>query len=64
MDRVLRLLEPRLPQRQRARAIRKAVAFITQRLNGEDGLGAIFPAMADTVMAFTTLGYLRIIRTS
>ena len=59
VDRVLRLLEPRLPRRQRARAIRKAIAFITRRLNGEDGLGAIFPAMANTVMAFTTLGYAR-----
>ena len=57
VDRLLRLVEPRLPQRQRARAIRKAVAFVTLRLNGEDGLGAIFPAMANTVMAFTTLGY-------
>jgi squalene-hopene/tetraprenyl-beta-curcumene cyclase len=33
------------------------VAFITPRLNGEDGLGAIFPAMANTVMAFDRLGY-------
>jgi squalene-hopene/tetraprenyl-beta-curcumene cyclase len=27
------------------------------RLNGEDGIGAIFPAMAHTVMAFDQLGY-------
>ena len=35
----------------------KAVAFVTERLNGEDGLGAIFPAMANTVMMFDALGY-------
>ena len=36
------------PKRMRQRAIDKAVAFVTERLNGEDGLGAIFPAMANT----------------
>jgi len=28
------------------------VAFVKERLNGEDGLGAIFPAMANSVMMF------------
>jgi squalene-hopene/tetraprenyl-beta-curcumene cyclase len=46
---------PRMPTRQRA--IDRALAFITPRLNGEDGIGAIFPAMAHTVMAFDRLGY-------
>ena len=31
--------------------------FVTARLNGEDGLGGIYPAMANTVMMFDTLGY-------
>ena len=57
LDRLLRLAEPRFPKPARERALRAAVAFITERLNGEDGLGAIFPAMANTVMAFKTLGY-------
>src|SRR5690606_22672355 len=57
LDRGLRVAEPLFPRRTRERAIRQAVAFITERLNGEDGLGAIFPAMANTVMAFDTLGY-------
>jgi squalene-hopene/tetraprenyl-beta-curcumene cyclase len=57
LDRVLRMVEPFFPSRSRQRAIRRAVAFITERLNGEDGLGAIYPAMANTVMAFDTLGY-------
>ena len=33
--------------------------FATTRLNGEDGLGGIFPAMANMVMAFDQLGYPR-----
>jgi squalene-hopene/tetraprenyl-beta-curcumene cyclase len=40
-------------------AIQRALEFIKPRLNGEDGLGAIFPAMANTVMAFDALGYER-----
>jgi squalene-hopene/tetraprenyl-beta-curcumene cyclase len=45
------------PKRLRQRAIDSAVAFVTERLNGEDGLGAIFPAMANSVMMFDVLGY-------
>ena len=40
-----------------ARHRQGAVAFVTERLNGEDGLGAIFPAMANSVMMFDALGY-------
>jgi squalene-hopene/tetraprenyl-beta-curcumene cyclase len=40
----------------RARAIEAAVAFIEERLNGEDGLGAIYPPMANTVMMYEVLG--------
>ena len=57
LDMVLRRVEPMFPKRFRRRAIDKAVSFITRRLNGEDGLGGIFPAMANSVMAFRTLGY-------
>ena len=31
--------------------------FVTERLNGEDGLGAIFPAMANSAMMYQVLGY-------
>ncbi|HLF59014.1 MAG TPA: squalene--hopene cyclase [Alphaproteobacteria bacterium] len=58
-DRILRRAEPYFPQASRRRAIRKAVDFVTLRLNGEDGLGGIFPAMANAVMAFDQLGYPR-----
>ena len=57
LDRVLRSLEPLFPKKTRRRAIQAAVDFVTERLNGEDGVGAIFPAMANTVMAFHALGY-------
>ena len=56
-DRLLRVVEPYFPGAGRRRAIARAVAFIRQRLNGEEGLGGIFPAMANTVMAFRALGY-------
>jgi len=57
IDKVLRKVEPMLPRSARERAIKAAVSFIKPRLNGEEGLGGIFPAMANTVMAFEALGY-------
>jgi squalene-hopene/tetraprenyl-beta-curcumene cyclase len=57
LDRVLRVGEPYFPANARRRAIDKAVDFVTERLNGEDGLGGIFPAMANTVMMLECLGY-------
>jgi squalene-hopene/tetraprenyl-beta-curcumene cyclase len=56
LDRVLRLIEPLFPGKLRARAIDSAVAFVEERLNGEDGLGAIYPPMANTVMMYEALG--------
>lgn len=57
IDRVLGVLDPLVPHALRARAVAAAVRFTTERLNGEDGLGAIFPAMANSLMAFAALGY-------
>ncbi len=57
LDSLLRAAEPWFPRRARARAIDKAVAFVTERLNGEDGLGGIYPAIANSVMMFDTLGF-------
>jgi squalene-hopene/tetraprenyl-beta-curcumene cyclase len=57
VDIVLQKAEPAFPRTTRERAIEAAVAFVTERLNGEDGLGAIFPAMANSVMMFDALGY-------
>jgi squalene-hopene/tetraprenyl-beta-curcumene cyclase len=57
VDNLLRAAEPYFPKRTRQRAIDRAVAWVGERLNGEDGLGAIFPAMANSVMMFAVLGY-------
>ena len=59
IDAVLRRVEPRFPKGRRERAMQLAVEFVTERLNGDDGLGGIFPAMANSVMAFDALGYPR-----
>ena len=56
IDKILRVVEPLFPAFTRRRAIDKAVTFVKQRRNGEDGLGAIFPAMANSVMMFDALG--------
>jgi squalene-hopene/tetraprenyl-beta-curcumene cyclase len=57
LDHGLRRVEPWFPKAGRKRAIARAVAFMEERLNGLDGLGAIFPAMANSVMAMECLGY-------
>ncbi|MBX9795746.1 squalene--hopene cyclase [Sphingomonas sp.] len=57
LDRVLKAVEPLWPSATRNRAIRTCVDFVVERLNGEDGLGAIYPAMANSVMMFDCLGY-------
>lgn len=57
VDNVLRATEPHFPKGPRKRAIDRAVAWVTERLNGEDGLGAIYPAMANSVMMFDALGH-------
>jgi squalene-hopene/tetraprenyl-beta-curcumene cyclase len=57
VDGLLRAGEPLFPKRLRQRAIDKAVAFVTPRLNGEDGIGAIFPPMAYSLIMFDALGY-------
>jgi squalene-hopene/tetraprenyl-beta-curcumene cyclase len=57
LDVVLRVVEPMFPKRLRQRAIDSAVAFVEERLNGEDGIGAIFPPMVNAVMMYEALGY-------
>ena len=57
VDNLLRATEPLFPKATHQRAIDAAVAWVGERLNGEDGLGAIFPAMANSVMMYDVLGY-------
>ena len=56
-DQLGRRAEPLIAPLLQRRAIDRAMAFIHERLNGEDGLGAIFPAMANSLMAMDALGY-------
>jgi squalene-hopene/tetraprenyl-beta-curcumene cyclase len=56
VDAVLRPATKLFPKSLRRRAIQRAEDFVTERLNGEDGLGAIFPAMANATMMFDALG--------
>jgi squalene-hopene/tetraprenyl-beta-curcumene cyclase len=56
LDHILRLIEPLFPKKLRDRAIASALAFTEERLNGEDGMGAIYPPMANIVMMYDALG--------
>ena len=56
LDRLLKVVEPYWPKTLRQRAIDRCRRFVAERLNGEDGLGAIYPAMANAVMMYDALG--------
>ena len=56
LDAILRVVEPMFPKSLRKRAIDAALAFTEERLNGEDGMGAIYPPMANIVMMYDALG--------
>jgi squalene-hopene/tetraprenyl-beta-curcumene cyclase len=57
LDRLLKACDGLWPKRLRRRAIEACEVWVLERLNGEDGLGAIYPAMANSVMMFDLLGY-------
>ncbi|TCZ59772.1 squalene--hopene cyclase [Roseicella aquatilis] len=56
LDWVLQRVQHLFPAGARARAEAMAEAFVTERLNGEDGLGAIYPAMANAIWMYHCLG--------
>jgi squalene-hopene/tetraprenyl-beta-curcumene cyclase len=56
LDRVARMIDPLIPIALRERATRRAEAWIYDRLNGEDGLGAIFPAMVNALEVLAVRG--------
>src|SRR6202161_4802219 len=56
-DHVGRMIDPLIPARVRERATKRAETWVLERLNGEDGLGAIFPAMVNALEAMVILGY-------
>jgi squalene-hopene/tetraprenyl-beta-curcumene cyclase len=57
LDGVLKAGDGLWPSGLRQKALQRCVDFVVERLNGEDGLGAIYPAMANAVMMFAALGY-------
>jgi squalene-hopene/tetraprenyl-beta-curcumene cyclase len=57
IDVALKAADPLWPKALRTRAIEACRTFAVERLNGEDGLGAIYPAMANSVMMFDVLGH-------
>ena len=59
LDRCVRVIDPLIPKAMRRAATRRAESWFLERLNGEDGLGAIFPAMVNAVEAMVLLGYPR-----
>ncbi|MGF1670668.1 MAG: squalene--hopene cyclase [Balneolaceae bacterium] len=50
-------IEGFIPSKLRSYATKKAESWFIERLNGEDGLGAIFPAMVNAYEALDFLGY-------
>ena len=57
LDKLGRSLDRLIPAALRAHALRRAEAWTLERLNGEDGLGAIFPAMVNAVEVLVARGY-------
>ncbi|HVW69215.1 MAG TPA: squalene--hopene cyclase [Steroidobacteraceae bacterium] len=57
LDRCARVIDPLIPKAMRRAATRCAETWFLERLNGEDGLGAIFPAMVNALEAMVFLGY-------
>jgi squalene-hopene/tetraprenyl-beta-curcumene cyclase len=57
VDLLLKLWEASRLRPLRERALARAEAWILARLEDSDGLGAIFPSVVNTIMAFRTLGY-------
>lgn len=57
IDRILKLVEKTPVKPFRNLALRKAEEWIVSRIEDSDGLGAIFPAMVNSVLAMQALGY-------
>ena len=57
IDRLIKGYEKIMPAALRRRGVDRALAWCMTRMNGEDGLGAIFPPMANLLMVLDSLGY-------
>jgi squalene-hopene/tetraprenyl-beta-curcumene cyclase len=56
-DRILKFYEKRRPGRLREKALKAAEAWMLERFELSDGLGAIYPSMQYAIMALDVLGY-------
>jgi squalene-hopene/tetraprenyl-beta-curcumene cyclase len=56
IDKLLRVIEPYMPRRTRERSVELAIEWTTERLNGFDGLGGIFPSMVNSLLMYDVLG--------
>jgi squalene-hopene/tetraprenyl-beta-curcumene cyclase len=57
LDKTGRSIEPFIPRAVRDYALKKAADWVTERINGHDGLGAIFPAMVNAHESMQLLGF-------
>ncbi len=57
VDRILKLLEKAPVKPLRGLALKRAERWMFSRIEKSDGLGAIFPAVVNSVMAMHSLGY-------
>ena len=57
VDRALKVYEKYPLRFVRKNAIKKAEAWLLDHMQGEGGLGAIYPAMANSIFALLSLGY-------
>nr|VFK55008.1 MAG: squalene-hopene/tetraprenyl-beta-curcumene cyclase [Candidatus Kentron sp. TUN] len=57
LERTIRRIDPIIPKAVRNKAIKRTEDWFIERLNGENGLGAIMPAMINAHEALKLLGY-------
>jgi squalene-hopene/tetraprenyl-beta-curcumene cyclase len=57
LDAAIRVIDRAMPRSVRKHAIATAMKFTIDRLNGDDGIGAIFPAMANALMALDAMQF-------
>ncbi len=57
LDRLGRMIDRFVPRAMRKHAIERAEHWVLERLNGDGGLGAIFPAMVNALEMLVVLGY-------
>ncbi len=57
LDRILKHFSHFFPESTNRKSLSRAVQWTLEHMQGEGGIGAIFPAMANAIMALKVLGY-------